>query len=172
MTEEIIGTPQEAPQADPPKSILHRKRSVRRRKPIVKKVQVQQEAPVARRTTRIPFGRPEQRLSSPGDPKFQYRVFNDNWSREPGRVERALNAGYEKVAGYPEISVGTNEDGTAIKGILMQIPIEFYEEDQKAKQKEVNRIDEEIHRGQLDTKPQDKRYIPSSGIHIETKLTP
>ncbi len=125
-----------------------------------------------KRLPRVPFGSPKQRLTNPGDPKFMYRVFNDNWTKEPGRIQRAMEAGYEVVEGYQKISVGTNEDGSAIKGVLMQIPKELYEEDQKAKQKEVDKVDQEIRRGQLEAKAGDKRYIPSSGINIETKLTP
>jgi len=125
-----------------------------------------------KRLPRVPFGSPKQRLTNPGDPRFAYRVFNDNWRKEPDRVARAKAAGYEVVSGYPDISVGTNDDGTAIKGVLMRIPKELYEEDQKAKQKEVDRVDQEIRRGQFQEKAGDKRYIPSPGINIEDKLTP
>jgi hypothetical protein len=99
-------------------------------------------------------------------------VFNDNWRKEPDRITRANAAGYEIVDGYPGITVGTNDDGTSINGILMKIPKEFYEADQKLKQQEIDKVDREIHRGKFQEKTEDKRYIPTSGIQIETKLTP
>jgi len=124
------------------------------------------------RKERIPFGAPKQRLTNPGDPNFVYRVFNDNWRREPDRILRAKAAGYEVVEGYDNISVGTNEDGTAIKGVLMRIPKEFYQEDQALKQQENEKVDQEIRRGSFQEKPSDKRYIPPGGIRIDDKLTP
>jgi len=113
------------------------------------------------RKERIPFGALKKRLPSvPDNDGFQYRVINDNWSKDPDRVKRAMQGGYEKVEGYDQMVVGTNEDGSAIKGTLMRIPQEWYDEDQKVKQREVDMVDEEIGRGKLDEKPDDKRYIP------------
>jgi hypothetical protein len=40
------------------------------------------------------------------------------------------------------------------------------------KQKEVDKVDQEIYRGKFKEKPEDRRYIPSSGIHIEAKIKP
>jgi hypothetical protein len=101
-----------------------------------------------------------------------YRIFNDNWRKEPDRIARAKAAGYEVVDGYESIAVGVNDDGTSINGVLMRIPIEWYNEDQKVKQKVNDQVDEEIRRGTLQEKKGDKRYIPKPGINIETKLTP
>lgn len=137
---------------------------------VPKKVEIKPVSPS--RKKRIPFGVPKQRLTNPGDPNFHYRVFNDNWMKEPGRLQRAKDAGYEVVEGYDPITVGTNEGGTEIKGVLMRIPKELYEEDQKSKQKEVDKVDAEIHRGRFQEKPEDKRYIPKDGIQIESKINP
>ena len=113
------------------------------------------------RKERIPFGALKKRLPSvPDNDGFQYRVINDEWSKDPDRVKRAMQGGYEKVEGYDQMVVGTNEDGSAIKGTLMRIPQEWYDEDQKVKQREVDMVDEEIGRGKLDEKPDDKRYVP------------
>jgi len=45
------------------------------------------------RSTRVPFGVPEQRFSIPKEDseKYHYHVFNDNWRKEPGRIQRALS---------------------------------------------------------------------------------
>jgi len=118
-----------------------------------------------KRRERIPFGVPQKKLNAPDDDQFNYRVFNDGWSKEPGRIQRAMNAGYEVVENWPRVAVGTNEDGSAIMGVLMKIPKEWYEEDQKLKQKEVDRVDQAIKTGKIEAKEDDKRYIPD-GIKI------
>lgn len=117
------------------------------------------------RKERIPFGMPTRKFSCPTDDGFHYRVINDNWSKEPGRVQRAKAAGYEIVDTFEPLAVGTNEDGSAIKGVLMRIPEELYEEDQKLKQVEVDKVDEQIKSGTLERKKDDKRYSPS-GIRV------
>ena len=48
----------------------------------------------------------------------------------------------------------------------MRIPKEWYDEDQAEKQKEPDRVDEAIGKGQLEERPGDNRYIPDSGIKI------
>lgn len=120
------------------------------------------------RKERIPFGVPVKRFNAPSNDGFVYRVFNDQWRKEPGRIQRASNAGYEIVSSdITGMTVGTNDDGTEIKGVLMRIPKETYEEDQKAKQKELDKVDEQINRGRHTMQANEKRYIPSgSGVQI------
>lgn len=123
------------------------------------------ETPKTNRKERIPFGVPKRKLNAPEGDGYQYRVFNDNWAKEPGRIQRALNAGYEKVDNFEPLAVGTNDDGSPIKGILMRIPKELYDEDQKLKLKEVDRVDQAIRGGTIEKKQDDIRYIPQ-GIKI------
>jgi len=118
------------------------------------------------RAERIPFGMPQRNFQAPSDDGFHYRVFNDNWAKEPGRIQRAKRAGYEVVEGTESMAVGTNDDGSPIKGILMRIPQEWFDEDQKLKQKEVDKVDAQIKSGALEKKPGDMRYVPAGGIHI------
>jgi len=141
-------------------------------KEVASEATLSQEAPKPKRRERIPFGTPVSKLKGPKDPNFVYRYFNDSWMKEPDRVKRAKEAGYEIVDGYDSITVGTNEDGSAIKGVLMRIPKEWYDEDQKAKMRELDKVDAEINRGKFQEKPGDRRYVPTSGINVETKLTP
>lgn len=125
------------------------------------------------RTERVPFGVPKQRLNAPDGDGFQYRVFNDNWAKEPGRIQRAQKAGYEKVDDFDPVVVGTNEDGSPIKGVLMRIPKKWYDEDQKLKQKEVDKVDQAIKKGTLEQKAGDNRYIPQGiKIHANTSENP
>jgi len=126
-----------------------------------------------KRKERIPFGKQQQRFRTPEKDGFVYRVFNDNWRKDPERIKNALAAGYEFINGEQSgKTAGTNEDGSVIKGILMRIPKEFYEEDQAAKQKEIDKVDQQINRGKFTEKAGDNRYSPGGGIKIETKLTP
>ena len=123
------------------------------------------------RKERVPFGVPQKRLPDvSSNDGFQYRVVNDNWAKDPGRVQRAMRGGYEKVEGYDPMPVGVNDDGSPIKGVLLRIPKEWYEEDQKTKQKVVDKVDEAIKTGKLESQPGDNRYIPQ-GIRIHSNTS-
>ena len=136
----------------------------------VKEEEPPKETPQPRRKERIPFGVPRPSIETPKGDGYHYRVFNDNWSREPDRIQRAVDAGYEVVRNVN--ARGTNEDGSPIEGVLMRIPESLYKEDQSVKQKEIDKVDQEIHRGRFQEKASDKRYIPPSGIKIDSKLNP
>jgi hypothetical protein len=128
------------------------------------------------RSERVPFGVPRQRIIRPTgceNDGFQYRVFNDNWANDPGRIQRAKQAGYEVVDNFEPLPVGSNDDGSPIKGVLMRIPQEWYDEDQKLKQKTVDAVDAAIKAGTLEQSASDKRYIPDGikvwGSHDENR---
>ena len=124
------------------------------------------------RSKRVPFGVPTKRfnISKEDREEYHYHIFNDNWRKEPGRIERAKAAGYELVEHEKSgETAGTNEDGSEIKGVLMRIPMKFYKEDQEAKQAEIDKVDEQIHRGKFKTGSH--TYMPGGGIRTETKLT-
>ena len=123
------------------------------------------EARTEDRKERVPMGSPERKFNCPSDDGFHYRVFNDNWKKEPGRIQRAKNAGYEIVDGHEQIAVGTNEDGSAIKGVLMRQLQEHFDEDQALKQKELDKVDKQIKTGKFKAGKDDKRYSPD-GIKI------
>ncbi len=120
------------------------------------------------RKKRIPMGVRQKTWDTPPDDGFHYHVFNDGWTdHDPNRIQKALNAGYEVVEGEKHKTVGTSKDGSPIKGILMRIPQEFYDEDQELKQKEIDRVDEAIYAGTLESKSGDSRYTPA-GIKIHS----
>ena len=97
----------------------------------VHKVHCRKKTGKLERTERVPFGVPVKRFNAPEEDGYVYRVFNDNWRKEPGRIERARMAGYETVPHERSgEAVGTNEDGSEITGVLMRIPKELYDEDQ------------------------------------------
>lgn len=128
-------------------------------------VRERSDTPKTDRKERIPFGMPQRKFNCPENDGFHYRIFNDGWASDPGRIQRAQLAGYEIVEGAEQIPVGSNENGSAIKGILMRIPKELFDQDQKAKQKAVDRVDEAIKGGTLEQGKNDRRYS-RDGIHI------
>jgi IMP dehydrogenase/GMP reductase len=119
------------------------------------------------RRERIPFGSPEQKMQIRKEPGYHYRWFNDNWKKEPGRVKRAIAAGYEVVQHEKSgMNVSTNDDGSEVKGVLMRIPQEWYEEDREKKARELDKIDEQIHGGKFD-----KNLTNTYGsVKVETKI--
>lgn len=131
------------------------------------------------RENRVPFGVMEQRFSDvPKNDGFKYHVFNDNWQKDPGRVERALNAGYERVEHVNSgKTVGTNDDGTQIKGVLMRIPKEWHEEDKAKREEKLLETENQITQGTHLRQKGDGRYIPrpggtEQGTSITSKTTP
>lgn len=122
------------------------------------------------RRDRTPIGVPTMNWSCPDNDGYQYRVFNDEWMSRPDNIQRALSAGYEFVDSEekrqkPKV-VGTNDNGTPIKGYLMRIPKEIFDEDQAAKQKDIDKVDEQIRSGKFQQGTNDSRYIPTTGINI------
>ena len=83
------------------------------------------------------------------DPNYVYRWVNDI----SGRLERFKAAGYEPVTATPEVgdkvvdrnsklgSVITRSVGGTITAVLMRIPREWYDEDQAAKQAQIDESD-------------------------------
>ena len=124
------------------------------------------------RSSRVPFGVPAQRfsISDEDKKKYHHHVFNDSWKKEPGRIQRALAAGYELVEHDKSgATAGTNEDGSEIKGVLMRLPIETYKADQALKNREIDKVDEQISQGRFKTS--ENTYLPGGGIKTEVKQT-
>lgn len=124
------------------------------------------------RKGRIPLGHVAPKMARQASKGMVGRWLND----EAGRIEAARNAGYEHVMESTGIDgeekpvsmvVGVAENGHPLKAYYMEIPEKFYREDQQAKQKEVDRVDDAILRGNIEGKVgDDGRYVPSQGINI------
>jgi len=142
--------------------------------PATKKYSEPLEEKIARlrklRSERGPIGILEKRWACPKDDGYHYRVFNDDWMTKPANIQRAKEIGYEFVDSKDEKQkvkvVGVNDDGTPIRGYLMRIPKEIYDEDQMIKQKAVDKVDEQIKAGKFQQGANDNRYIPAMGITI------
>ncbi|MDE2099602.1 MAG: hypothetical protein KGL39_20285 [Patescibacteria group bacterium] len=119
------------------------------------------------RPSRKPFGSLELKLAYPPRAGFHRHWFND----VPGRIERALEAGYEHVkdASGKNVNkvVGTAEGGGALHGFLMEIPEEWFKADMAAQQKIVDDREQAMRRGELESQEGDGRYVPKQGISIK-----
>lgn len=129
------------------------------------------------RHRRIPLGTLRKKMTLEGIEIPPNKVAH--WFVGEARAQMALAAGYTyvinpaaKVGEGPEnqrehmnakISrVVDREKGT--RAYLMWIDKEWYDEDQREKQKEVDEIDKAIHRGEIGSQSGDGRYVPKDGI--------
>ena len=108
----------------------------------------------AKRPDRTPIHEARDRLTVKGekDPNFVYRVVKD----KPGRIDMFLAAGYEIVTDDVQIgdkkAATPGKEGSPVKislgrgeqGYLMRIPREWYEEDQIAKELELQAREEQM----------------------------
>ena len=128
---------------------------------------IQSETPVRARPARKPFGALEQKLAYPDRENSHRHWFND----VPGRIQRAQEAGYEHVKNDEGKNVsrvvGVAEGGGALTSFLMEIPEEWYKEDMKAQQQEIDKKEGLIARGELESQQGDGRYVPAQGISIK-----
>ena len=113
----------------------------------------------ASRVTRVPVSQRNVLTVKGKDPAYEYRVVND----VDDRVAQFLEGGYELVdkdshdVGDKRVSQGTSVGskkvfsvGQGIKGHLMRIPKDLYEQDQAAKQGFVTRQEASIKEKALD----------------------
>lgn len=132
---------------------------------------VRTEADRPQRSKRIPFGTARTKLGI----TMMIDGYHLHWVNDSaGRVAEAQAGGYTFVEpkeigdASKESSirrlVGTNEDGTAMYAYLMKIENAFYDEDQKDVQAIADKFELAIRRGELDSRPGDKRY--NAGIKI------
>lgn len=131
----------------------------------------------AQKRRRVPLGRPQARLGGEQEiPGFVLHWFND----ENARLHQAEQGGYAFVR-PDEVNlpaalgsdgthsdrvsrrVGTTDHGHPIYAYLMKIETDLWEEDMRAAQEPVDRIDSMIRNG-VNGPSVDSRYTPKSGI--------
>jgi hypothetical protein len=109
------------------------------------------------------------------DPNYQYRIVNCNLDEDPDRVEDMIERGYEIVpskkagqVGDAQVntpsalgSAGQISVGRGTKAVVMRIPREYYEEDQKIKQAENDALEQ-----------RSKKSADYGTVTFETKRTP
>ncbi|MCX8125831.1 MAG: hypothetical protein N3E40_01625 [Dehalococcoidia bacterium] len=134
------------------------------------------------RRERVPLGIPRLKMQFPERPGYVRRIIND----KPGRLEDAVAAGWQFVTyetpGYEDLStattagldsrvsrvVGVNDDGSPMRGYLMEIPEEIYNRDQELKEQFLRQKETGMRSGvdSYGAPGQDGRYVPSVGISI------
>ena len=124
---------------------------------------------------RVPFGAHRTRLQVNKIPGYVLRWFNDL----DGRVERALEGGYEFVkpseidgVGESELHEGNTDinskvskvvsrgTDTIIRAVLMKIKKEWYEEDQKVKEGINKQVDDSLRQGAPGGNVVENQYVP------------
>lgn len=107
------------------------------------------------RKTRVPIGQRNRLSIKDRDPNYVYRLVNVNLDSDPDRVERFLQAGYEIVPGQVAGQTGDNQVdvpsafgsagqvsvGKGTKAIWMRQSKDNYQEDQAAKQAEIDELE-------------------------------
>jgi hypothetical protein len=115
---------------------------------------------------RIPMGTLSARLRLDPRPGFYRRWLND----VPGRIERAKAAGYTFIMGrdgQPKSApAGTLEQGGGMRAYAMELPMHLREEDLEAKSAKNDEVDRALNRGSLNAQPDDKTYVPDTGIRM------
>jgi len=97
------------------------------------------------RSARVPLGMKQAALAASVREGFQRRWVNDT----AGRLQQAEQGGYTFVAQDPTAKstdvgartsriVGKDENGQGMRAYLMEIPMDWYQEDQRAKQKPID----------------------------------
>ena len=128
----------------------------------------------AGRKERTPLGAREQKMARVASPGMVGRWINDTGDR----IARALRGDWKHVMESTGVDgeekpvsmvVGTHENGQPLTAYYMEIPERFYREDQKAKQQQVDLIDEAIKGGNIEGEVgKDGRYIPQQGISVRS----
>lgn len=108
----------------------------------------------AERRARPDFGKGKTRMGAKIEPGFVGRWANDS----EARIAQLMERGYEFVdkpvaennsdlgATRQSMVVGSKADGSGLRGFLMQIPKEIYDEDQAAKQARIDAKETAIRR--------------------------
>jgi hypothetical protein len=139
--------------------------------PLERQANAEAAAPPRHRPVRKPFGSQDQKLAMPRREGYRRYWFND----EPGRIERAKEAGYEHVKNADDQIVkrivGIGRDNKGLFAYCMEIPEAWFEEDMAKEQQRVDGIDDSIMRGDIEGKgltnsdAGTKFYVGKQGIH-------
>jgi len=147
-----------------------------------KRNQAQRDVIAEKRRSRRGFGNFQQKMGDiPKIPGYHLHIFND----EGNRLADALKAGYEFVTPKEigrtsetgaDISearvsflVGTGERGEPLRGYLMKLESELWDEDFEAAQSQWGQVMDSIQRGGNNELKEGDRYIPKDGISIKSR---
>jgi hypothetical protein len=124
----------------------------------------------ARKRLKNPFGSMRQKLNYAQRPGYFRYWFNND---DKGRIATALEGGYTHVkdSGGDNIRkvVGVANGGGPLEAFLMEIPLEWWKEDQAAQQASIDKVEAALRRGVVPNVPvsaedRKKMYIPGDEI--------
>lgn len=112
---------------------------------------------------------------------FQIRFVND----DAGRVQQFVDTGWDFVTNKEQgmlgkstdpgdkysVVVGSTTAGAEMRAYLLKIPQEWYDQFKRIEMESVAQVDKVIKRGGVNAKAGDGRYIPKSGIKVQTGRT-
>jgi hypothetical protein len=112
------------------------------------------------RPRRVPLAGQSRLRVRDQDPNYKYRIVNANLESDPDRVANLIEQGYEIVpkdvvgqVGDKRVdtpsalgSAGQISVGQGTKAVVMRIPKEYYDEDQAAKQAELDKVEQSAHK--------------------------
>jgi len=107
------------------------------------------------------FGALTQKLAYPARNGYHRHWFID----EPGRIQLARECGYTHVRDAEGANVsqitGSGANGIGETCYLMEIPIEWYEQDRASEEAERKKLESQYLTGLVTNEPDDKRYSPN-----------
>jgi len=148
-----------------------------------KHASIQKKKTERRKETRVPLSQFYRKLSFEDQEEgFEYRWINDKGDRirraKQGSWEFIEDDGFqigdEHIVNGPTEGKGTVvekvvDQDTGMKAYLMRIPKEYYDEDQKAKQAQIDDTEKQLMRGH-DENDDPSRYIPEGAMKIEHEM--
>lgn len=124
------------------------------------------------RRKRTPLSNQEQKLARVPSKGMVGRWVNDTGNRISKAIEGDWKHVMESTGTDGEekpvsLVVGVQDNAQPLIAYYMEIPKKFYEEDQKAKQQQVDAIDDAIRHGNIEGEVgKDGRYVPAQGISV------
>lgn len=137
-----------------------------------------------KKAVRVPLHEQRDKFGVPQKKGYVRRWVNE-WDNKGNRINRFQDAGWRVVSdpvhvGDPNVIsnnqslgtgarkvVGTDRYGKELFAVLMEIPQEFYDEDQAAKAEKVDAVDRQIHNPNLGDR---NRNTYGPGVKSETGL--
>lgn len=120
--------------------------------------------PSLKMAVEIPDGKVARWVSDDGDRLSKFQAADYEFVTAEIKVGEGDKDNNTDLGSMKSMVVGKGEAGKPIRGYLMMIDKELYEEDQAAKMEQIAEIDNDIKNGTHNEKSGDGRYVPKEGI--------
>lgn len=92
---------------------------------------------------------------------------NDDWDFVESRDGKAKPDATGLGANIT-VPVGVAKNGDAVKGALLRKRKDYHDEDEQAKRRRIDELENGLKAGATPGADRDRQYVPSGGIHIES----